>query len=150
MAGLIGADSSYNEGLGKLARQAVESNIAQKHQVEQFNRGTDQFNAQQSNWEQGINTQNKATAVGLRDQARQTANTAKMTNLNNFLESIGGIGQENLFRNIIKNDPSSPHYIDASGKFVFKGSEDKEGKDKEGNGHKNGGKLKTKSITYGW
>ena len=91
--------------------------------LEQFNRGTDQFNAQQSNWEQGINTQNKATAVGLRDQARQTANTAKMTNLNNFLESIGGIGQENLFRNMIKNDPSSPYYIDASGKFVFKGSE---------------------------
>ena len=43
---------------------------------------------------------------------------------------------------MIKNDPSSPFYIDAAGKFVFKGS--------EGNVGKNGGKLKTKSITYGW
>jgi len=55
MAGLLGADSNYNEGLGKLARQATESNMAQKQQVEGFNRGTNQFNAQQGNWEQGIN-----------------------------------------------------------------------------------------------
>lgn len=139
MAGLLGADANYTEGLGKLARQATESNLAQRQQVEGFNRGTNQFNAQQSNWEQGINMQNKATAIGLREQARQNSTNAKMTNLNNFVDSLGSIGSENLYRNMIKNDPSSAYYIDALGNYIFKGAQ-----------KKNGGKLKTKGTIYGW
>lgn len=140
MAGLLGADANYTEGLGKLARQATESNLAQRQQVEGFNRGTNQFNAQQSNWEQGINIQNKATTIGLREQARQNSTNAKMNNLNNFVDSLGGIGQENMYRNMIQNNPALAYKLGLLGNLDFKNGESK----------KNDGKLKTKTINYGW
>ncbi len=140
MAGLLGSDANYNEGLGKLARQATESNMAQKQQVEGFNRGTNQFNAQQSNWEQGINLQNRVNAIGLREQARQNSTNAKMTNLNNFVESVGGVGQENMYRNMIQNNPALAYKLGILGNLDFKNGQSK----------KNGGKLKIKNIKYGW
>jgi len=62
-----------------------------------------------------------------------------MTNLNNFVDSLGSIGQENMNWNFINNDPSLAYKTDRFGRMNFKGAT-----------KKNGGKLKTKGITYGW
>lgn len=105
MAGLLGADASYNQGLGQLGRQAAEYNQSQKMQAADFNRGTNQFNAQQSNWEQGINTQMKADSIKTKAQlkaaARQESRGAKMNNLNTFVEGLGDLGKEKIDKNMI-------------------------------------------------
>ena len=132
-AGLLGADYNYGENMGNLAQKAEEYNLGQKQRVEEFNRGTNQFNAQQSNWEQGINTDLKSKSAMLRADAKNSSNAAKSANLNNFLDNLGGVGKEEAAFKMIQNNPAL--YYEMTHGFDIK---------YKGNQKKNGGKLNKK------
>ena len=132
MAGLLGADYNYGENMGNLARQAEEYNLAQRQRVEEFNRGTNQFNAEQGKWEQSVNTDIALKALEARANAKNLSSSAKTANLGNLLDNLGNVGREEMAFNMIKSDPSKYYEI----KY-------------KGNQKKNGGTLKKKGIEYG-
>lgn len=110
MAGLIGADYNAQNQMGDLFRQAEEYNQNQRERVQTFNRGTDQANSQMGMQASMANADSSLRAgqmaASLRQAERQryrgdkaAKRDAIAANLSNFLESIGGIGQENYWRN---------------------------------------------------
>lgn len=152
-AGLLGADANYNNGLGDLAVKGEQYNQEQKQKVEEFNRGTNQFNAQQSNWEQGINTDLMAKSIAMRMQAKDTSAQARSANLNNFLSNTGNVGREQASMNMINSNPALGYGINGNLDVYYKARQDAEkaAADKvKANKNSNGGKLSKKGITYGW
>lgn len=137
-AGLLGADYNYGENMGNLAQKAEEYNLGQRQKVEEFNRGTNQFNAQQSNWEQGINNEMAFKGIMLKDQAKGDSLAAKNNNRNNFIGDLGNIGKEAVSRQMIASNPALYYKMLMDGSIAYK------------NKKKNGGQLKKKGIDYGF
>lgn len=137
-AGLLGADYNYGENMGNLAQKAEEYNLGQRQKVEDFNRGTNQFNAQQSNWEQGINNEMAYKGAMLKDQAKNNSLAAKNNNRNNFIGDLGNIGKEAVSRQMIASNPALYYKMLMDGSVAYK------------NKKKNGGQLKKKGIDYGF
>lgn len=113
MAGLIGADATAQNQMGDLFRQAEEYNQSQRERVADFNRGTDQANAQMGIQTGMFNSQSKMqaaeSAARLREIEKQRYRSDKAAkrdaiaaNLTNFIDSLGGIGQENFNRNSLQ------------------------------------------------
>lgn len=91
-------------------RQSINANNTQRAQVTAFNRGTDQFNAQQANAIAQANqnalmqTRNSylngvAQAAAMRQKERSLADQTKGANLTNLFNNIGNIGKDNWARN---------------------------------------------------
>jgi GH24 family phage-related lysozyme (muramidase) len=131
MAGLIA--NGYNSQLasGNLYRQAVESNLEQRKQVEDFNRRTNMFNSQmgleadianaryhQTAQQLGLN--GLAQAAALRDSIDSRIGAARSANITNFLNSLGNIGRENFALNQLNWDKSRNYSTDASGRSSYK------------------------------
>lgn len=142
-AGILAADYNYGNNLGNLARQAEEYNLAQRQQVEQFNRGTNQFNSEVSmradvaNQAAIQNTNNMRfnaanTAAQMRESIRDKSSAAKSANLTNFFDNLGAIGQEEFSRNMIESNPSLDYSIDRKGKVKFKNKTKSKKKSKGG------------------
>lgn len=121
MAALLAADNNAQAQIGSLARQAEEYNLAQRQQVENFNRATNQYNsegmlkadmANAENSTKGSNIRLEATvqAAKLRQAARDTADAAKSANLTNLFDSVGNIGWEEYQRNAISSNPALAGY----------------------------------------
>jgi hypothetical protein len=107
MAGILAADNNYLNQLGTLARQAEEYNLAQRQQVEEFNRGTNITNSQgfldaaKANQNAALQSRElalKGTMEGyaMREKARLASDAAKSANLSGFVTSLGDIGRENM------------------------------------------------------
>lgn len=107
MAGLLAADNNYLNQIGGLARQAEEYNLAQRQQVEDFNRGTNTTNSQ--GFLQADIANQKAlmdsrefslkgtmAAAEMRERARLASEQAKSANLSGFVTALGDIGRENM------------------------------------------------------
>ena len=133
-AGLLAADYNYGQNMGDLARKAEEYNLAQRHQVNEFNKGVNMFNAQQSNWEQGINSEINIKSALARQQAKEGAEAARAANYSNFLNNLGGIGKEEAAFNMIKGNPANNYFLDHAFNTVYKGT----------NSKKYGGKISKK------
>lgn len=110
MAGLLAADYNANMQLGNLARQAEEYNLAQRQAVKNFNRATNQANAEGFMKAASANqaADLKARAMGLeaqmkgyqmREAARQLSEEAKSNNISGFINSLGNIGRDNVALN---------------------------------------------------
>ena len=133
-AGILAADYNYGQNMGNLARQAEEYNLAQRERVEAFNRGTDQYNSETSLRAAGMNQQNREMqlraimqAAGMRESTKTIADEARSANLTNFLDSLGGIGQEEFMRNMINADPSRKYKINRKGQTSYKGKKKSKG-----------------------
>ena len=133
-AGILAADYNYGQNLGDLARQAEEYNLAQRERVEAFNRGTDQYNSEAALRAAGMNQQNREMqlraimqAAGMRESTKTIADEARSANLTNFLDSLGGIGQEEFMRNMINADPSRKYKINRKGQTSYKGKKKSKG-----------------------
>lgn len=133
-AGILAADYNYGQSIGDLARQAEEYNLAQRERVEAFNRGTDQYNSETSLRAAGMNQQNREMqlraimqAAGMRESTKTIADEARSANLTNFLDSLGGIGQEEFMRNMINADPSRKYKINRKGQTSYKGKKKSKG-----------------------
>lgn len=120
MAGLIGANYAGNLQAGQLARQEQEYNQAQKQKVFEFNRATNQYNAEADKWEQATRMQNIIQGAQAREQAIQQAAAVRNANMNNFLGNITGVGQEAMNRNMITSNPALYYTIDSTGKVQYK------------------------------
>ena len=107
MAGILAADNNYLNQIGSLARQAEEYNLAQRQQVEDFNRDTNITNSQ--GFLQADLANQKAlmdsrefslkgtmAAAEMRERARLASEQAKSANLSGFVTALGDIGRENM------------------------------------------------------
>ena len=113
MAGILTADYNAQGKLGDLFRQAEEYNLAQRQQVENFNRATNQANSQgklqadMANQQAYANARDYAlrgtmAAAEMRQKARMAAEAAKSANLSGFLSALGDIGYENKAMNMVR------------------------------------------------
>lgn len=133
-AGILAADYNYGQSIGDLARQAEEYNLAQRERVESFNRGTNQYNSESALRAAGMNQLNREMklraimqAAGMRESTKTIADEARSANLTNFLDSLGGIGQEEFMRNMINADPSGKYKINRKGQTSYKGKKKSKG-----------------------
>ena len=121
MAGLLALDRNAADQMGDLFRKAEEFNLEQRAKVADFNRATDMFNVQQALTADRANQQEKRQAVAsyaagiaqaeaLKQRAQQYADTARSTNLTNFLQGLGDIGNENEQRNWLKTLYASGYF----------------------------------------
>ena len=112
-AGLLALGQNTTTQIGDLFRKAEEFNLEQRAKVADFNRATDMFNAQQDLAAARANQAERrqaaaayaegiAQAETLKQRAQQYADTARSTNLTNFLQGLGDIGNENEQRNWLK------------------------------------------------
>lgn len=109
MAGILAADNNYLNQLGTLARQGEEYNLAQRNQVEEFNRGTNIQNSQGflqadiANQEalskaRDFSLRGTMAAADIRAKARLAREQAISDNLSNIFSSFGDIGKERVDR----------------------------------------------------
>lgn len=115
-AALLAADYNAQGRLGDLARQAEEYNLAQRQAVEQFNRATNQANAELglkaaiANNEMALKSgaqrlSGVANAMAMKEAIDANRSKSLDTNLSNLFTSLGSIGKEKVFKNMIKNNP---------------------------------------------
>ena len=145
IAGLLAADYNAQTQLGDLARKAEEYNLAQRQQVETFNRGTNQFNSE------GIFKADTANQVAqlqarsymlngtlqaerLRQAAKAQLAAERSANLTNLFNSLGNIGREAYTRNLLNSSRAYTDTLNGIGNFEYK-------KDRK---QKYGGKLNRK------
>lgn len=103
MAGILASDYNAQSKLGELFTQAENYNLGQRAQVEQFNRGTNQFNAQQAMQAASANQNNDRLRMqalmqgaAMREQIRNNAEVTRSANLSNFINSLGDVGIDEL------------------------------------------------------
>lgn len=105
MAGILAADNNYLNQIGSLARQAEEYNLAQRQQVEDFNRSTNTTNSQGRLQADIANQQAQAsardfslrgivTAAQMKEAARAATDQNKSTNISGLFQTLGDIGYE--------------------------------------------------------
>lgn len=105
MAAILAADNNAQNQLGSLARQAEEYNLAQRQQVEDFNRSTNITNSQgflqadianqKAQAElRDFNLRGTMAAAQMREAARMAADQAKSANLSGLFQTLGDIGYE--------------------------------------------------------
>ena len=113
IAGILAADYNAQDKLGDLFRKSEEYNLEQRQKVEDFNRATNQLNAQGMLQADMANQQAAANArdynlrgvlasAEMRQKARMAAEAARSANLSGFLQSLGDIGYENKAMNMIR------------------------------------------------
>lgn len=97
---ILASDYNYGNQIGEELRRAQEYNDANRRMVADFNRGTNQFNAQainDANQFNALQAANKATALGQvaqwRDQIYNTNRAEKSGNLTGLYEGIAGLGE---------------------------------------------------------
>nr|DAD98396.1 MAG TPA: hypothetical protein [CrAss-like virus sp. ctWDt29] len=112
MAGLLA--NGYNSQIadGELYRKALEYNDAQRQRVEEFNRGTDMYNANAANQTSVTNAQIANNNRQLRAQMQMDAARQRMAadaawnqgiygNVNGLFAGLGAWGKENTQHNMI-------------------------------------------------
>lgn len=121
MAAQSNANYQTQLAVANALKQSIEQNNAQRLQVSEFNRGTDQFNAQQANAiaQANLNAAMKvknsylkgiAQAAALRQKERLLADQSKSANLTNLFNNIGNVGKDNWARNQVMANTLSGVY----------------------------------------
>ena len=116
-AALLAADYNAQGKLGDLARQAEEYNLAQRQAVEQFNRGTNQANAEMglkaamANQGAALKAGSSrlsgiAQAMQMRDAIDNRRSASISSNLTNLFNNLGNIGKEEYMMDMIRKNPS--------------------------------------------
>lgn len=105
MAGILAADYNQLGQIGNMARQAEEYNLAQRQQVEDFNRSTNMTNSQgflqaaTANQSALMNSREASlrgvmAAAEMREKSRALSDQSKSANLSGLFQSLGDIGYE--------------------------------------------------------
>ena len=105
MAGLLTLDRNSANQMGDLFMKGKEFDLERKAKVADYSRATDMFNAQQALTADRANQAERRQAVAayaagisqaeaLKQSANQYSNAARSTNLTNFVNSLGQIGEE--------------------------------------------------------
>ena len=113
MAGLLAADYNAQNAVGDTLMKMDMNNEQQRQAVEQFNRGTNQYNSQAAMKAAAQNAQlaqardnmrlsGTATAANMRELADTALATSRSANLTNFFDNLGAIGRENRDTNMLQ------------------------------------------------
>lgn len=107
MASLLAADNNTQRAIGDTLMKMDMYNEQQRQAVEQFNRGTNQFNSQGLMSADSANLQARLAkdklrlsaidrAAQMREIADSSLEQSRSMNLTNFFDNLGGIGKENM------------------------------------------------------
>ena len=110
---LLAADYNSQIAMGEAIRQAEATNFARRAQVEEFNRGTNQYNSEAALKAAIANQQARldasrlglsgyATAMQMKDAIDAQRAKTLSANLTNLFESLGQIGEEQYDTNRLK------------------------------------------------
>lgn len=153
-ASLIGSQNNYANATGDLGLKAQLYNNQLRQQTGEFNRGTDQYNADQDYRVNLANMDLGKQYAAYADRAAQLnmqqdlmAAQGRSANLTNFFNNLGELGRESQQRGWLKN--LAMHDVFHTGNFMNPDGTYK--KDMTVNSAKNGGLIKTKKqkhITY--
>lgn len=110
---LLAADYNSQIAMGEAIRQAEATNFARRAQVEEFNRGTNQYNSEAALKAAIANQQARldasklglsgyTTAMQMKDAIDAQRAKTLSANLTNLFESLGQIGEEQFDRNRLK------------------------------------------------
>ena len=116
-AALLAADYNAQGKLGDLARQAEEYNLAQRQAIEQFNRDTNQANAEMglkaamANQGAALKAGSSrlsgiAQAMQMRDAIDNRRSASISSNLTNLFNNLGNIGKEEYMMDMIRKNPA--------------------------------------------
>lgn len=130
MAGLLSNTYNSQLALGNAYRQAMESSLAQRQQVGEFNRETNKLNslgfleADKANQEAQLKSQAQylegIERGALTRQAIKDARDASLSaNFTNLFNSLGDIGREAYSRNMVNMNPAL-YYSIKNGKVTYK------------------------------
>lgn len=130
-AALLAADYNNQIALGELYRQAEEYNLNQRKAVEEFNRGTNTFNSEMAlkaamaNQAQSKNRADLLTKqVVMEAEDRLNRQKAISANATSLFDSIGDIGREAVFRQMIADLPYLLYAALRDGRIGYKGNKD--------------------------
>lgn len=121
-AGLLAADYNAQNQIGDLLIKADEYNNKQRQAVAEFNRATDQANSE-GFMKAAIANQNRdklmadiiAREAALRQEEKNATDLAKSTNLSGLFDSLGALGKEIAFEDMVKNNQA--WYYDTYGRY---------------------------------
>lgn len=116
-ASLLALDQDTIGKIGDLARQAEESNLAQKQQVSTFNRATKQANAEMglkaamANQEALMKARQArlsgiSSAEAMRDTIDARRSAALSAGITGLFDNLGSAGKEKLMMDIVNNNPA--------------------------------------------
>ena len=118
---------TIGENIGKTLMQMDQYNNTDARQVAEFNRATNQANAQASLEEQRYNSEMNRNRLASIVQAAQMraaeklrSDNAKSLNLTNFYDNLAGLGQENMALNMVRNNKSEYYGINSDGSLYYK------------------------------
>lgn len=101
LASMLANDYNYNNQRGAAYRQGLEYNEAQRQRAAEFNRGTNQFNAQQYMQAAEQNARNKAQAASLIASAAQMREgidnaygASQSANWTSLFNNLGAVGKD--------------------------------------------------------
>lgn len=134
-AALLAADYNTQNALGNLYRQAEEYNLAQRQQVEAFNRATNMANAEMglkadiANQEAALKAGNIrlngiAQAMAMKNAIDASREASISANTSGLFESLGNIGTEAYNRNMILSNPALYYSVGKNGKVTYKNGYD--------------------------
>lgn len=129
MAGLLANGYNSQLGAGQLYRQALEYNDAQRQRVADFNRATDEYNAegayradaanaQMRNSARQATAQMAANIAAQRMNADAAWNNALYGNISGLFEGISNLGREAAQRNMISATANSGAYGNLSDEMI--------------------------------
>lgn len=118
MAGLLAADYNAQNAVGNNLIQMQQYNDALRQSVENFNRGTDQYNSQGFLQSDMFNAESKANrdalrlsymdrAAQMREQSDAMLEAVRSNNFSNLMTQLGQIGRENQDVNILEKMKAS-------------------------------------------
>lgn len=106
LTGLLAAGYTGQTAVGDALMKAQQANLAQRMQVDEFNRGTDQYNSQQALEAAKVNqaldmqkAQTLLTTGQLRDQELAKVQAGRSAALTNLFQNIGNYGSDWIARN---------------------------------------------------
>lgn len=127
LASMLANDYNYNNQRGAAYRQGLEYNEAQRQRAAEFNRGTNQFNAQQYMQAAAQNAHNRAQAANLIASAAQMREAidnaygaSQSANWTNLFNNIGNVGRDEMNRKMT-NDLYDYSWLNRSGDWGFNG-----------------------------
>lgn len=118
MAGLLAADYNAQNAVGNNLLQMRQYNDALRQSIENFNRGTDQYNSQGFLQSDMFNAESKANrdalrlsymdrAAQMREQSDAMLEAVRSNNFSNLMTQLGQIGRENQDVNILEKMKAS-------------------------------------------
>lgn len=127
VAGLLASDFNTLGKYGDLARQAEEFNRTERARVQEFNRGTNQTNAENAfraavtNAEAGRAARSAKAelltkAATLKDSIIKQQAATKSANLTNLFDNLGEVGKEKTMIDMLNNNPALLYEV-LSGKY---------------------------------